>query len=49
MPTYLLVGIDDNGVPTVTTLTDPVTVTEEIQVPLASLLPPPVEPPQPAA
>lgn len=41
MPTYLLVELKDDGTAEVTALTDPATVTQAIEVPLASLLPAP--------
>ena len=46
MPTYLLVEHADDGTYSVTELTDPVQVSTEVSVPLASLFPPaPAQPP----
>lgn len=50
MTTYLLVELADDGTATATALTDPITVTEPVSIPLASLFPaqpaqPPTEPP----
>lgn len=42
MSTFLLVEIADDGTASVVTLSDPVTVTEPIAIPLASLIPAPV-------
>lgn len=39
MTTYLLVEIADDGTASATALTDPITVTEPVQIPLASLIP----------
>jgi hypothetical protein len=41
MPTYLLVELADDGTASATTLTDPITVTEPVDIPLASLIPAP--------
>lgn len=47
MSTYILVEIAGDGSVNATGLTDPITVTEPVDIPLASLFPKPVEP-QPA-
>ena len=40
MATYVLVELADDGTTTATPLTDPVSVTTTVDVPLATLLPP---------
>lgn len=51
MSTFLLVQVDDSGTPSVVALTDPVTVTESVSIPLSALFPetqPGAAPPPPA-
>jgi hypothetical protein len=45
MSAYYLVEVADDGTPSITVLTDPVQVTQEVSIPLASLLPAPAPPP----
>lgn len=47
MSTFVLLEVADDGTVQATKLSDPVTVNESVQIPLASLFPPPAPAPAP--